>query len=383
MNEQLIKNNYLVVPNFISSSRTKELSQSYNEYVTTHEMGEDPQVPGCFTAKMDYIPFLELLIEKSMTVTQLVGETVLPTYSYARIYGHGDVLKDHTDKPECEISLTINLDCDEIWDIHISRPDGTIKNVSLEPGDAMIYLGCSAPHGREAFVGNYCTQVFLHYVRSNGVHFESYFNKNHRYVNDPVKVKEEPKPPIVSNNALAEYIKVYDNVLTPADCEIIMQEYVECDLWKPASVSADSVENRQVRNCDTIGVSLPELLTTETRRTIDRIFFKSCCSVAQKYMSDFPHCVVKEDTGYDLLRYETGGFYSEHCDSFKEMMRSVSVIYALNDNYKGGNVAFFNGEIEIAIPAGSAIVFPSNFMYPHQVLPVLEGTRYSMVTWLK
>ena len=44
MNEQLIKDNYLVVPNFISSSRSKELSQSYNEYVTTHEMGEDPQV---------------------------------------------------------------------------------------------------------------------------------------------------------------------------------------------------------------------------------------------------------------------------------------------------------------------------------------------------
>ena len=133
-------------------------------------------------------------------------------------------------------------------------------------------------------MGNYCTQVFLHYVRSNGVHFESYFNKNHRYVNDPVKVKEEPKPPVVSNNALAEYIKVYDNILTPADCEIIMQEYAECDLWKSASVSADSVENRQVRNCDTIGVSLPDLLTTETRHTIDRIFFKSCCLVAQKYI---------------------------------------------------------------------------------------------------
>ena len=383
MNEQLIKDNYLVVPNFISSSRSKELSQSYNEYVTTHEMGEDPQVPGCFTAKMDYIPFLELLIEKSMTVTQLVGETVLPTYSYARIYGHGDVLKDHTDKPECEISLIINLDCDEVWDIHITKPDGVVKNVSLEPGDAMIYLGCSASHGRKPFVGNHCTQVFLHYVRSNGVHFESYFNKNHRYVHDPVKVKKEPKPVVVSNNALAEYIKIYDNILTPADCEIILQEYAECDLWKPASVSADSIENRKVRNCDTIGVSLPELLTTETRRTIDRIFFKSCCAVAQKYMSDFPHCIVKEDTGYDLLRYNAGGFYSEHCDSFKEMMRSVSVIYSLNDDYTGGNVAFFNGEIEIAIPAGSVIVFPSNFMYPHQVLPVLDGTRYSMVTWLK
>tara|TARA_A100001035_G_scaffold209907_1_gene169802 strand:- start:300 stop:1451 length:1152 start_codon:yes stop_codon:yes gene_type:complete len=383
MNEQLIKNNYLVVPNFISSQRSKELAQNYKEYVDTHELEEDPQVPGCFSSKMDYIPFLELLVEKSMTVTQLVGETVLPTYSYARIYGHGAELKDHTDKPECEISLTVNLDCDEVWDIHIAKPSGEMESVSLQPGDAMIYLGCSAIHGRDPFVGNYCTQVFLHYVRSNGVHFASYFNKDHRYKHDPVKVKTKPKVLTVSHNRLAEYIKVYDDVLTPADCETIMQEYKDSNLWKPAAVSAGNVEDRTIRNCDTIGVSMPDVLTTETRRTIDKIFFRACCDVAKRYMVDFPHCTVKEDTGYDLLRYKTGGFYSEHCDSFKEMMRSVSIVFALNDDYKGGNLAFFDREVEIALPSGSAIAFPSNFMYPHQVLPVLDGTRYSMVTWLK
>jgi hypothetical protein len=26
-------------------------------------------------------------------------------------------------------------------------------------------------------------------------------------------------------------------------------------------------------------------------------------------------------------------------------------------------------------------MFPSNFLYPHSVLPVTEGTRYSIVTW--
>ena len=30
----------------------------------------------------------------------------------------------------------------------------------------------------------------------------------------------------------------------------------------------------------------------------------------------------------------------------------------------------------------SAIIFPSNFMFPHSVNQVIEGTRYSIITWL-
>ena len=31
---------------------------------------------------------------------------------------------------------------------------------------------------------------------------------------------------------------------------------------------------------------------------------------------------------------------------------------------------------------GSAIIFPSNFMFPHEVNRIEKGTRYSIVTWL-
>ena len=32
--------------------------------------------------------------------------------------------------------------------------------------------------------------------------------------------------------------------------------------------------------------------------------------------------------------------------------------------------------------AGSAIVFPSNFCFPHAVLPVTKGERHSIITWI-
>ena len=56
----------------------------------------------------------------------------------------------------------------KIGTIWIETPDGKEVRVSLKPGDAMIYLGCTARHWREEYTGNWYTQCFLHYVRSRG-----------------------------------------------------------------------------------------------------------------------------------------------------------------------------------------------------------------------
>ena len=39
------------------------------------------------------------------------------------------------------------------------------REVLLAPGDMLIYRGCELEHWREAFKGEYCVQVFLHYNR--------------------------------------------------------------------------------------------------------------------------------------------------------------------------------------------------------------------------
>jgi len=386
MNQKLIQDNYIVVPNFISSSRAKDLAKQFKDYTDRYQLSEDPQVPGS-DAKFDYIPFVELLVEKNNVVTQLIGESVLPTYSYARIYKEGNVLPGHVDKPHCEISLTVNLDCTEIWNIWIESPDGRVNSVSLAPGDAMLYLGMVGRHGREPFEGESCTQVFLHYVRTNGPYFKYYFAKDHRYSDDMVK-KTTKTTPIVnatpkSDSPLSQYIKVYENALSLDDCQTILNEYQYTTEWGSALTSR-GVEDRSVRNCDIISISIPEVLelNKDARDKIDAILFEKVNSISQRYISDFPSCFLKSDSGYDLLRYETGGYYGQHTDSFKEQPRTISISINLNDDYIGGNMAFFDREIQIRGGAGSAIVFPSNFMYPHEIMPVEKGTRYSIVTWL-
>ena len=73
--------------------------------------------------------------------------------------------------------------------------------------------------------------------------------------------------------------------------------------------------------------------------------------------------------------------YKQHTDSFKDRPRAVSCSFILNDEYEGGEFAFFNREAVYKLKKGSCIMFPSNFMYPHEIMPVTHGTRYSIVTW--
>jgi len=58
----------------------------------------------------------------------------------------------------------------------------------------------------------------------------------------------------------------------------------------------------------------------------------------------------------------------------------VTVLLFLNDDYEGGEIVISGKKFETK--AGSAIVFPSNFMFPHEVLKVSKGIRYSITCWL-
>jgi predicted 2-oxoglutarate/Fe(II)-dependent dioxygenase YbiX len=41
---------------------------------------------------------------------------------------------------------------------------------------------------------------------------------------------------------------------------------------------------------------------------------------------------------------------------------------------------FFTDEV-YELKAGQLMVFPSNFLFPHKVETVTEGTRYSFASW--
>ena len=159
-----------------------------NNYISKFTPGfgtwEDTQVPNTYSCYSDM--FMETLMMKVLPIMQERTEmTLVPCYTYARIYKKGDILHRHKDRPSCEISTTLHLGGDS-WPIFLdptgannilsgketttvvkpNAPQGI--PVTLEIGDMLVYSGCELEHWREPFEGEHCAQVFLHYNNVDG-----------------------------------------------------------------------------------------------------------------------------------------------------------------------------------------------------------------------
>lgn len=110
-------------------------------------------------------PLMNVFLKNKISLVEInAGLKLFPTYAFWRAYMYGSSLKKHTDREACEISVTVNLDsCGYNWPIFMGK-----NKILLEPGDGVIYLGCEIPHYRKIFKGDYCAQVFFHYVDQNG-----------------------------------------------------------------------------------------------------------------------------------------------------------------------------------------------------------------------
>ena len=178
-----------------------------------------------------------------------------------------------------------------------------------------------------------------------------------------------------------DYILLVPNIVPNELSNAVLSEYKECENWTSANIA--SGPNLNVRNCQTIGISFDGIIerNREIRQKIDQELFACAANAIQKYNEQFTRCRIEQDSGYELLKYGEGSFYVTHTDSFKDHPRAVSCSFALNDDYEGGEFAFFDRELVYNLKKGSCIMFPSNFMYPHEVMPVTSGTRYSIITW--
>ena len=77
-----------------------------------------------------------------------------------------------------------------------------------------------------------------------------------------------------------------------------------------------------------------------------------------------------------------------HCDHIhsifdgtKKGIPVFSVIGLLNDDYEGGKLVMF-GDKKINTKEGDLIIFPSLFLFPHEVEPITKGIRYSYISWM-
>lgn len=173
MAEAFAKQGYIHIKDVVS----KELSHFITHVLMRsrfHTYGEargnDKQTPDAISI-VDRTSYLEAVQEEIWPyVEQIVGEELLPTYSYARLYKTGNTLPYHSDKDSCEVSITIQLGRSHHYAWPIRMGDELLY---LNEGDGVIYAGNRILHGRDVCEGPknyYSGQLFCHYVRKNGPH---------------------------------------------------------------------------------------------------------------------------------------------------------------------------------------------------------------------
>tara|TARA_R100001244_G_scaffold131721_2_gene105576 strand:- start:2662 stop:3318 length:657 start_codon:yes stop_codon:yes gene_type:complete len=139
-------------------------SKFISPYDVTWGSWSDPQAPNSYSHYGD-VAFDTVLEGVQDKIEKAVGHKLIPTYSYARIYKKGDILKRHTDRYSCEVSVTLHIGGDKKWPIFYDtegKKNQKGKPITLNSGDLLIYSG-NNEHWREPYKGQDYCQVFLHY----------------------------------------------------------------------------------------------------------------------------------------------------------------------------------------------------------------------------
>ena len=94
-----------------------------------------------------------------------------PTYNMGRVNKRNQIMRKHTDRLPCEISITMPIAySDAIWPIWVDSPGKGHKGISLEVGDILVYKGCEVVHWRDRNTFSDTTiQHYFHYVNLDTV----------------------------------------------------------------------------------------------------------------------------------------------------------------------------------------------------------------------
>jgi hypothetical protein len=164
---------YAPVGRLIHPFHISALRRYYRHQLRTGKLRlGDTQSPLRYTAYND--PVVRFFHQQlTAAVSAFAGEPVKPSYVYLASYQSGAILPKHTDREQCEFSVTLCLDyapapqCATPWPLHLDKPSGKVT-VFQAIGDALLYRGCQLPHSRDALPeGHTSTSIFFHYVRED------------------------------------------------------------------------------------------------------------------------------------------------------------------------------------------------------------------------
>lgn len=186
------------------------------------------------------------------------------------------------------------------------------------------------------------------------------------------------------NSQLKDYVKVYEGFYNEDFCKELVKNFGDVtwqphEFYNPLTKTIYSHEHELSVSYE--AVPFKKELDDKLWYAINGYVTKDMGFMKQWFSSwaGYSHCRFN--------RYDVSTQMTLHCDHIHSLFDGdrkgipiLTVLGALNEDYAGGEFVLCGEEIKLK--QGDVIVFPSNFLYPHEVKPVTSGVRYSFVSWV-
>ena len=179
-----------------------------------------------------------------------------------------------------------------------------------------------------------------------------------------------------------------ENIINDDDCDFfikLLNTYIENKEY-----NIEKWGNGSNVNC--LFMHVENIKNVEVKKKVDNKIFQIVNKVINYLYKEYD-IVCKGDSGYCLrkiygcTREHKDGVLSKTNDKsksvYKNQIRNMSIIIALNSDYENGEFYFPMQNFKIKLKKGEIIVFPPYWTHPHFVREPTNNTyRYTINTWL-
>jgi len=186
---------------------------------------------------------------------------------------------------------------------------------------------------------------------------------------------------------IATGIYLYKNTLpsdldVPKMLETALSKESAFRKWTPATVN-DHESKPEIRNCVDFKIGKLDVWPVNSKNEDLAAIYNSVNSVIHKCKDHYEplhglHCQWQQVINF--IKYGEGEWFTTHPDAGPAFTCTLSSCLYLNDDYEGGELWFEEFDIKVKPKRGDHFLFPSNYIYRHQAMPVTGGIKYSAVT---
>jgi hypothetical protein len=192
----------------------------------------------------------------------------------------------------------------------------------------------------------------------------------------------------VSNPGLG--LNIYNNAISKENCEKYLS-ILENNLngqtrykWNEAKVTNSDQPIKYARNCSDFKYN-PYSLGARDEQNAELIdMYEEIYNTLKLCVDDYARywgINVVYYEAFNFVKYEgVGQQFRIHADHGPAYNTTVSVVIYLNDDYEGGELFFPRLDNLVYKPKfGDIAIFPSNYIYEHASMDMVNGTKYCIV----